>query len=455
MANETKQILLLGAGKSATVLITYLLEKSEHYQWKIVVADADLALALSKIKGHVNGSALSFNVHEADERGKWISRSDLVISMLPPALHYPVALDCVVYGKHLLTASYLDSSIRVLESEINRKGLLFLCEMGLDPGIDHMSAMQLVHGIKSQGGVIRTFRSHCGGLIAPESDDNPWHYKITWNPANVVNAGKTGAVYRRDGQTVEKNYTELFTDNPTVDISGLGRYAYYPNRDSLSYAKLYELETADTFMRTTLRHPDFCKGWRYIVEAGLTDAAAWENTDAIDNIADWLGRSLQQYALPASFNDYIDTVVTGSDRGLVRKQMEYLGLNSRASLPPGLVSSADVMRHLLETHLKMQDKDRDMIVMLHEIDYEKNNQLYSVKSCMIVKGDDALNTAMAKTVGFPLGMAAELILENKINIKGLRIPVARDIYEPVLMKLKEKEIMFEDVSTKSLMTEAK
>ncbi|HTG55953.1 MAG TPA: saccharopine dehydrogenase C-terminal domain-containing protein, partial [Niabella sp.] len=346
---------------------------------------------------------------------------------------------------HLLTASYLDESIRALESEINRKGLLFLCEMGLDPGIDHMSAMQLVHGIKNQGGIIRSFMSHCGGLIAPESDDNPWHYKITWNPANVVNAGKTGAVYKQEGKTVERNYKEIFKDNPTVDISGLGSYACYPNRDSLSYAKRYGLETAHTFIRTTLRHPDFCKGWQYIIEAGLTDASEFREIDACKSIADWFNHSARSHSPLASFNDYINAVVTESDRDLVQRQMEYLGLNSSVPLPSGLQSSADVMRHLLETRLKMQATDRDMIIMLHEIDYEKNNQLYSAKSCMIVKGDDALNTAMAKTVGLPLGIAAELILEKKINISGLKIPVTREIYEPVLIKLKEKEIKFEDL----------
>lgn len=445
MTNEIKQILLFGAGKSATVLINYLLEQSDRHNWKLLVVDADLPLAQSKIKGHINGAALSFNIHEAEERRNTINQANIVISMLPPALHYLVAQDCVVCSKHLLTASYLDESIQKLETEINRKGLLFLCEMGLDPGIDHMSAMQLVHDIKSQGGVIRSFKSHCGGLIAPESDDNPWHYKITWNPANVVNAGKTGAVYKHEAKAIEKSYKEIFKNTPTVDISGLGSYAYYPNRDSLSYAKLYGLETADTFMRTTLRHPDFCKGWQYIIEAGLTDATPFTGIATYGDTSDWLNQTIQQHYPLASLNHYIDTVVAEADRALIRKQFTYLGLDNRQSIPAQAGSSADVLRHLLETHLKMAPDDRDMIIMLHEVDYEKNNRLYSTKSCMIVKGDDALNTAMAKTVGLPLGIATELILEKKINISGLKIPVTRDIYEPVLIKLKEKEIKFEDL----------
>lgn len=445
MTSEIKQILLFGAGKSATVLISYLLDRSDRCKWKLTVVDADLLLVQSKINGRPNGSALSFNISEAEERRHTISQADIVISMLPPALHYLVAQDCVAYSKHLLTASYLDESIKKLEAEINRKGLLFLCEMGLDPGIDHMSAMQLIQEIKSQGAVIRSFKSHCGGLIAPESDDNPWHYKITWNPANVVNAGKTGAVYKYGGKTIEKSYKEIFKNNPTVKINGAGSYAYYPNRDSLSYATLYGLETADTFMRTTLRHPDFCKAWQYIVQAGLTDTALFKEAVQYSDTADWFNQTIQQRYPLASFDRYIDTVVAEADRALIRKQFTYLGLNSRHPLPAQARSSADALRYLLETHLKMARDDRDMIIMLHEVDYEKNNRLYSTKSCMIVKGDNALNTAMAKTVGLPLGIAAELILEKKINIAGLKIPVIREIYEPVLIKLKEKEIKFEDL----------
>jgi len=436
---------LFGAGKSATVLIRYLLDQSVYYRWKLTVVDADLSLAQSKINGHNNGTPLSFNISDARERAKAIHDADIVISMLPPALHYLVAQDCVAYGKNLLTASYLDEQMRKLESEINRKGLLFLCEMGLDPGIDHMSAMQLVQEIKDRGGIIKSFISHCGGLIAPESDNNPWHYKITWNPANVVNAGKTGAVYKHRGAVTEKSYKDIFKNNQTVDIAGLGSYAYYPNRDSLGYATLYGLETAHTFMRTTLRHPDFCTGWQYIIEAGLTGHEPTMGGGKFSSVADWFNHCIYQRYQLTSFTGYINDIVAEKDRSLLKKQLEFLQLNGTQPVPALAASSADILQHQLETTLKMQQDDRDMIIMLHEIDYEKNNRLYSTKSCMIVKGDDALNTAMAKTVGLPVGIATELILEKKINLTGLKIPVTRDIYEPVLIKLKEKEIKFEEL----------
>ncbi|MCH5719991.1 saccharopine dehydrogenase C-terminal domain-containing protein [Niabella hibiscisoli] len=371
MTKETKQILLFGAGKSATVLINYLLEQSEIYNWKLVVVDADLSLALSKIKGHVNGSAMSFNINDATGREKVIGQSDIVISMLPPALHYIVAQDCVAHSKNLLTASYLDEAMRKLENEINRKGLFFLCEMGLDPGIDHMSAMQLIHSIKNEGGAIKSFISHCGGLIAPESDNNPWHYKITWNPANIVNAGKTGAVYKLSGQVIEKSYRDIFKDNPTVEIAPLGAYAYYPNRDSLSYAALYGLESAHTFMRTTLRHPDFCKGWQHIIDAGLTDAAPFKEKEHYNSIKDWVNQSIQQHSSSTTLDGYIDATVAEADRELVRKQLIYLGLAGDDTIPEQAAASADILRHLLETRLKIEQDDKDMIIMLHEIEYEK------------------------------------------------------------------------------------
>ena len=204
-----KTIILFGAGKSATVLIDYLLEQAIIENWKIIVADADLKLIQSKIGGSVRASAVSIDIMHADERGRLIRQGDVVISLLPPTLHFEVAKDCLKYHKHLLTASYVDDSMRSLQHDIEKNKLLFLCEMGLDPGIDHMSAMKIIDSIHAKGGKITSFRSHCGGLVAPESDDNPWHYKISWNPRNIIMAGKAGAHYRENGQEIRMPYEEL------------------------------------------------------------------------------------------------------------------------------------------------------------------------------------------------------------------------------------------------------
>ena len=266
-----KKILLFGAGKSATVLIDYLSRQCALHGWTLLIADADIRALQEKIAGHPATQAIALGVEDESARGALIMESDLVISLLPASLHYLIAKDCIVYHKNLLTASYVDDQIRSLSTAIKENKLLFLAEMGLDPGIDHMSAMQLIDRIKEQGGVIDRFRSHTGGLVAPESDTNPWHYKISWNPRNVVRAGSAGAIFKLDGEIMERSYDSLYHQCETVDIPGAGCFAFYPNRDSLAYIPVYGLEQSHTFIRTTLRHPDFCDAWKYVVAAGLTD----------------------------------------------------------------------------------------------------------------------------------------------------------------------------------------
>lgn len=446
MKNDFKNILLFGAGKSATLLINYLLERSVLCKWTLTVVDADLQLARSKINAHPDAVALSFDINNTEERIKAIDQAHIVISMLPPALHYIVAQDCIAFRKNLLTASYLNEKIKALESGINSNQLLFLCEMGLDPGIDHMSAMQMVDNIKDQGGLIKSFKSHCGGLVAPESDDNPWHYKITWNPANIVNAGKAGAVYKENGHIIKINYPDVFNQHGTVSIPGYGRYACYPNRNSLPYMSLYGLESTATFIRTTLRHPHFCTGWKYIIKAGLTneDAASAKNYTG-KAVAEWFLYCLRAHTQSGNFTDFLTKQVATEERMLVQELFSYLGLFSNEIIPGTLPAHSSVLQYLLETRLKLGRQDKDLIVMLHEIDYEVRGKYYSAKSSMAIKGEDHLITAMAKTVGLPLAIAAELILNNTIRLKGLHIPVIKDIYEPVLAKLKDNKIYFREI----------
>jgi saccharopine dehydrogenase (NADP+, L-glutamate forming) len=267
-----KNILLFGAGKSATCLIDYLGKCCDENNWKLWVCDSNISLAESKTKNFFSAEAISFDVSNDDKRHEFISKSDLVISMLPPALHFLVAKDCVQFSKTLLTASYIDEKIKSLKDQIEKKGILFLGEIGLDPGIDHMSAMKMINEIKNKGGKINSFKSHCGGLISPESDDNPWHYKITWNPANVVTAGSAGAVYLDGGKQIEIAYSKIFDDeNNMVDVPELFPLAWYANRDSLSYIETYQLHNAETFIRTTLRYPSFCRGWNKMIKLDLTN----------------------------------------------------------------------------------------------------------------------------------------------------------------------------------------
>jgi saccharopine dehydrogenase-like NADP-dependent oxidoreductase len=432
-----KNILLFGAGKSATCLIRYLVAETALRGWQLVVAESNLSLAQSKIGLAPHARAVSVQVENERDRETLVREADIVISLLPPALHFLVAQSCIAGKKDLLTASYLDERIRSLEREVDENGLLFLCEMGLDPGIDHMSAMRLIHRIKEEQGKIVSFRSHTGGLVSPESDDNPWHYKISWNPRNVVMAGSAGARYKENGQVITREYSALFTDCAEITVAGVGHLAWYPNRDSLPYLPIYGLEDTKDFIRTTLRYPAFCKAWKSIVQAGLTNDQTSISPD---------GLTYSRWSAPIV--PFIDTEN--------KTQLEFLGLFDHSLVPATVKSSGDVLQHLLETKLAMRPDDKDMIVMLHEITYTNPGvepgllsspapqKSMEVRSSLVVHGEDHLQTAMAKTVGLPLGIAALLILEGKIRLKGLHIPIMPAIYEPVLKELAAQGIRFEE-----------
>lgn len=477
-----KNVLLFGAGKSATVLIDYLINEAQENKWQVTIADADLQLILSKTKQRSFSEAIQLNITDNERRRELISKSDIVISMMPPALHILIARDCIEYGKSLLTASYADDEIKSLENLVKEKGLLFLCEMGLDPGIDHMSAIQLIESIKKEGGIISSFKSHCGGLVAPESDNNPWHYKISWNPRNVVLAGKAGAIYKLGGNVLEEKYEQLFDDSRTVKLESENNitFSYYPNRNSLPYIDLYQLPDATTFVRTTLRYADFMKGWKNLIELHLTDETPAYQTDGM-TIQEFFKQHLAKYG----FNQWLDeklsqqfstvdqslkemeqliehaksaedlenlksdaTILVANKMiaaNLTLKQLFYLGLNDTETfINKGLCSAADVLQFILEKKLVLSKGDKDMIVMLHEIEYSIGNQNHLVKSSLLVKGEDEVHTAMAKTVGLPLGIAAKLILNGTITLTGVHIPISKEIYNPVLEELKKYGVVFKE-----------
>ncbi len=497
-----KTILLFGAGKSATVLINYLLENAASQSWNIVVVDAELQLALQKIGNSSNATALSFDINDEALRSQHIQQSDIVISLLPPSLHIKVAESCLQIGRNLLTASYTDDAIKAMQTKIKEAGLLFLYEMGLDPGIDHMSAMQIIDDIHERGGKVTSFKSHCGGLVAPESDDNPWHYKISWNPRNIIMAGKAGAHYRENNEEKKIEYEDLFTADRLVDIPGIGQLSWYANRDSLSYTSLYGLEDATNFIRTTLRLPDFMFGWKNVIELKLTDETPQYETDGKsleevykehmkkNGFGEWLEHKLNERFSDTrtmmeslvklleveskaidSGDETLESFMTADESGninevsvddmknkaasfvaqkmheanLTLKQLFFLGLNDDETIVnKGLCSPADILQFAVERKLALSAGDRDMIVMLHEIEYTINDKHFTVKSSLVVKGEDNLRTGMAKTVGLPLGIAAKLILNGKLKLNGLHIPTHKEIYKPVLQELEQLGVKFDE-----------
>ena len=426
-----KHIVLFGAGKSATVLINFLKELATKRNWQVTIIDGDEDLLQSKIGNHQLVKGKSIDIFNEEEKNSIIQRADIVISLMPPHLHLIIAKACLSFNKNLLTASYIDDETKKLANEVKEKGLLFLYEMGLDPGIDHMSAMQIIHKIKSKGGKITSFKSHCGGLIAIESIDNPWFYKLSWNPRNIVNAGKSGAIYLENNVEKKLNYEELFNENNLIHVPNGEEYCYYANRDSLSYIPIYELENVNTFIRSTLRFPPFIKGWKKIVSLKLTDEKKVYDTNNLT-----LSEFFKQHISYHKLNTIVD------------EQLEYFGWNDNESLiNKGMCTAADILQFIMESKLSLHPNDKDMIVMLHEFDYEMDNKKHQLKSYLKVLGENNAITAMAKTVGLPLGIAAELILDGKITTTGLKIPTIPEIYEPVLKELQQHNIKFEEFTT--------
>jgi len=431
------QILIIGAGKSATVLINYLQQKAVENDWYIVLADADATIAANKWKNAPNGHTIGIAIEDNEQRKALITPATIVISMLPAALHFLVAKDCLALGKSMFTASYVDDNMKSIAQEIQNKDLLFVCEMGLDPGIDHMSAMELIDRIKEKNGQITGFKSHCGGLIAPESDTNPWHYKISWNPRNIILAGKAGALYLEAGEKKTIEYNAIFKNTPLISIPAIGNLTYYPNRDSLAYMETYKLQDIPNFVRTTLRHPAFCKGWNAIVQLQLTTETIFERVDSL-TIIEWMDQHIEK-------NKLQQVLKTLCSDPIIENQLEFLALDRDLIIPAQLNTNAGILQWILEDKWKLAATDKDMVVMMHEINYTLNNKAYLVQSSMVLKGKNELETAMATTVGLPLAMAACAYLQGEINLSGLHIPTTPIIYTPILKRLAAVGIVFQEL----------
>ncbi|MCB0395165.1 MAG: saccharopine dehydrogenase NADP-binding domain-containing protein [Flavobacteriales bacterium] len=434
-----KKILVLGAGKSASSLIKYLLDNVSGNQWQITVADVSESMARKKTGDHAHAQAVALDVTSEEERTKAIHKHDIVLSLLPPQLHELAAKTALEVGRNLVTASYTSTNMQQLDSEVRRKGLIFLNECGLDPGIDHMSAMKAIDHIKASGGELIAFRSYTGGLVAPESADNPWAYKFTWNPRNVVMAGQGTAKFIEDGKYRYIPYSRLFTDTVPIEVKGHGRFEGYANRDSLLYRKAYGIENIPTLIRGTLRVDGFCKAWDALIKLGWTDDSCIIHNDNLTYT------DLLEAYLPKGNGDIKARVMQflnpEEDPGLTER-LEYLGLFDHIPLKGDHKTAAVFLQELLEQKWALGEKDIDMIVMQHQFTYMQEGNKKHLTSSLVVKGDDATYTAMAKTVGIPMGIAAKLILQDKIQSRGVMIPVSQEIYQPVLEELESLGIGF-------------
>ena len=435
-----KNILVIGSGRSAVTMIKYLLTNSNN-NWFVKVADYSKHLALDAINDHPNGKAIFFDVNDSKQREKEILEADIVLSMLPASMHITVARDCVRLRKDLITASYVSNEIANLNKQAIKSGVLLLNEIGLDPGIDHMSAMQVINKIKDKGGELTSFKSFCGGLVHPNYDNNPWNYKFTWNPRNVVLAGQGQAQYVENGQYKYIPYNDLFRRTEIINILGAGDFEGYANRDSLTYRKAYGLEDISTILRGTLRRKGYCEAWNILVNLGLTDDSyIIENSDSMTN------REFINMFLPFISNKTVEDKLCErfgiSINSSTYNKLEWLGLFSNERLSVRDSSPAQLLQSILEKKWILGDNDKDMIVMQHQFSFIINNKEKRLNSSLLVFGDDTKHTAMAKTVGLPMGIAAKLILNGDIKLSGVHIPTLEEIYSPVLQELEEHGINF-------------
>jgi len=436
-------VLIAGAGKSSIYLIKYMLTIAPKYKWTIVVADFDKKAAADKIGDSRYGKAVALDINNNEQRWDLVEAADMVISLMPPNYHILLAKDCIEFKKNFVFSSYISDELRALEPQVKAAGLVFMGEMGLDPGIDHMSAGKIINSIQRVTGRIVSFRSYCGGLVAPSSDDNPWHYKFTWNPKNVVTAGFGGAKYLSNGKNLEIAYEHMFEHSRKIKVDDTRTFAYYPNRDSLRYLDLYHVPDIKTFMRATLRHPQFCKGWNAMISLGLTNQQDHFTTEG-HTYNTWVrkvtgcpeGKKTEAFIADKLMLHADDKVMT---------MLSWLGLFTNTPVRTGNLSSADILLDILLEKWDMKPEDKDMVVMSHEVEYLYKDNKIALTSYMIVEGENKEYSAMAKTVGLPIAIYAKLFMNGKIKLKpGIHIPIAPEVYRPLLTELAHHGISFID-----------
>ncbi|UOK43432.1 MULTISPECIES: saccharopine dehydrogenase family protein [Flavobacterium] len=440
-----RNILIIGAGRSASSLIKYLLEKSETEKLHITIGDLSLELAQKKTQNHKNASAIALDIFNENQRKKEIQKADIVISMLPAHLHIEVAKDCITYKKHMVTASYISDAMQNLDAAAKENNLVFMNEIGLDPGIDHLSAMKVLDEIREKGGKTILFESFCGGLVAPESDNNLWNYKFTWAPRNVVLAGQGGAAkFIQEGTYKYIPYHKLFRRTEFLEVEGYGKFEGYANRDSLKYRGVYGLDDALTVYRGTIRRVGYSKAWDMFVQLGMTD-----DSYVIDDSETMSYREFVNLFLPYHPTDSVEIKLRyklkiDQDDVMWDKLLELDLFNPNKIIGIKNATPAQILEKILSDSWALQPDDKDMIVMYHKIGYELNGKRKQIDATMVCLGDDQTYTAMAKTVGLPVAMATLQILNGNIKTPGVQLPLNKEVYLPILKELEEYGVNFHE-----------
>ena len=440
-----RNILIIGAGRSASSLINYLLNKAESEQLQLTIADLSLELAKKKTNNHPNAVPIQLDIANIEQRHRVIQQANIVISMLPAHMHIDIAEDCLAFNKHMVTASYISPKMQELDSLAKEKGLVLMNEIGLDPGIDHMSAMKIIDEIKEKGGKMIQFESFCGGLVAPESDTNLWNYKFSWNPRNVVLAGQGGvSKFIQEGKYKYIPYNKLFRRTEFIEVEGYGRFEGYANRDSLKYISIYGLDNILTMYRVTLRRVGYSKAWDMLVQLGMTD-----DTYSLENTEDMSYREFTNSFLPYHPTDSVELKLRhylkiDQDDVIWDKfvELDLFNASKRAGIKNA--TPAQYLEYILAEKWARQPEDKDMIVMYHKFGYELNGKQHQIDSTMVCIGDDQTYTAMAKTVGLPVAMATLQILNGNIKTPGVQLPIKKEVYAPILKELETFGVIFKD-----------
>jgi len=435
-------ILVLGAGLSSGSLIQYFLDQSDH-GWKVRVGDINPEFAASRINGHPAGEAFLFDVFNNAQRSGEISEADIVISLLPARMHYLVAETCVELGKNMVTASYLSPAIKALDEAARKKGVILMNECGVDPGIDHMSAMQMIDRIKAEGGELKKFESSTGGLVAPGYENNPWHYKFTWNPRNVVLAGSEGARFLHNGKFKYIPYHKVFRRNETIKVPELGAFEIYGNRDSLTYRETYGLNNLKTMFRGTIRRPGYCEAWDIFIQLGATDDSyVMEDTENMTH-REFIN-SFMKFRTDIPVETKLALYLGVDEESEMMARLRWLGIFEDIKIGiPGL-SPARILQKILEDKWKLDPGDKDMILMQHQFDFILNGEHIKRTSTLVFIGKDTIQTAMSMTVGLPLAMIAKRILTGQFSEPGVQLPIIPAIYNPVLEELETYGIRFKE-----------
>ena len=433
-----KKALILGAGMVAKPIIDYLLKTGNIF---ITSATRTVAKAQNILQNRSNTQAVALLVDNDADLEKVIKPADIVISLLPYTYHVKTARICLRYGIPLVTTSYVSPQMKELDGEARAKNIIFLNEIGLDPGIDHMSAMRIIHSVEKRGGKITSFRSYCGGIPAPDSNTNPWGYKFSWSPRGVLMAGRNNARYLQDGKIVEIEGKDLFRNNWKMKIGGMDLETY-PNRDSMPYIELYGIKDTRTMFRGTLRYPGWCRTMLQVSQLGMlkeNEIAGVKGHTYQEIFQQILG--IDQKTDPIEFISRTAGIDKKDD---IIKKFEWLGLFSQTVCQLEKTTPIDFLSMVMQEKMQYKSKERDMIILHHEFEAEFQKQNESITSTLIDYGQVGGDSSMSRTVSLPAAIAVRMILEGKIKERGVRIPVDPEIYEPVLNELEELGIVCQE-----------